>query len=159
LDSRAFTSASPYAGDLLAGFCLGLASVVAVATVTQNLHGLNERRSRADLSSVLVLAVAALLAAQCPPPKAHVELRVTRPQLDAESTTTLVARVPRHVEKPGRILRAPINVVIVGNIRLLTQTASRRGMAYGVGTRLITTQIHGPIFPQFRQQRAGTLDV
>ncbi|MCL5269040.1 MAG: phosphatase PAP2 family protein [bacterium] len=143
-----------FPSDVWAGYSLGLACTVLLATLASNWRRVGDRPSRADWPVLAVLlagmAVSTAIYARRPLLPEGRFISIGRPAPVA-TTAELAREAPRvAVGLPGRPV-APVNLVIIGRPEPLERRLLAEGWRVVAPDAFFTSQIQRPIFPVFIQ--------
>lgn len=150
-----------YPSDVLAGFCLGLGALVFTSTVASNLRWLSDADRRADLA-----VLATLLVGVCVASLVTIRNDGRRDVLpdawaafaeDTDSTTTLVAAMPRDaVNFTGKRI-VPTTLVVLGPLETLAEHLAAKGWEPVKANAFFTRGMATPVFPLFIDGRPARL--
>lgn len=141
-----------FPSDVLAGFCLGLASVITVATIATNLSGLEDVQRPADLPALGVFACALLFSGLelTQNPIAPKQTLSEDPRAERiETTSTLIAKTPKQARSLTGNPVIPTNLVIPGDLGRVRQRLEALGWERVSPRAFLSHQIAAPVFPAF----------
>jgi undecaprenyl-diphosphatase len=142
-----------YPSDVVAGFALGLACVVIATTLAHNIPALTDRAGRADWPVLTLVLVAVALSGvrtfgplRKPPPAAS---RLASPPTAHETSSTLLAGLPRAAQNLTGRLVVPTNLVVAGDPAPLRERLLAQGWRVVPPKGFFTREVAAPIFPAF----------
>jgi undecaprenyl-diphosphatase len=144
--------------DVVAGFFLGLASTVLMATLARNLSSLSDTPRRADLPMALVLGIgltcAVVLGKHAAPP--GLEFSAPQSRVDVRTTESLLAAMPREVRRVTGKATLPTNLMIAGDLEMVLDVLRGQNWKTVAPNAFYTREVHSPVFPAFvDEQPAG----
>ena len=152
-----------YPSDVLAGFSLGTGCLVLTATVVSNIRSLTDRPRRADFAVLGVLVLGLVIAgwrvvqrAETPPMLEAVRT-VVKFDHDAQTTTTLLAELPREGHNIVGDPVLPVTMVIVGKPDMMQQRLERAGWRLVKPNAFFSREMTAPVFPIFVNGRPAEL--
>lgn len=137
-----------FPSDVAAGFLLGIAVVVFMTTLTQNISRLPDTRVRTDISGIVVLAVWVAAAA------VYMHVHPATPpavmlQGDKATAPATIAGIPRAAYGLTGEPVAPVNVLLSAGAQPLLRVVTATGWTRIEPEGFFTTQIQAPVFPAF----------
>ena len=142
-----------FPGGVWAGYSLGLAGTVFVATLAQNISRLREAQKQVESSALIILAAGLLVAVGLSglhhAEKVPLWTTPPRTRITLKNPAELILLVPRQARGlPGQPV-APIALVFVGDPLKLEAHLVSRGWKSVQPESFFTRQIRAPIFPAF----------
>lgn len=141
-----------FPSDVLAGFLLGSACVVFLATIARNVAVLPDLQRRADLRALaVILAQLAFTWYIYSHQPAGPRPRVYRPGTGrtVETTSSLVKKVPREARGLSGQLSVPVDAVMVGDKYRFRDHLIGVGWEEVPSGAFFTSQVNAPLFPTF----------
>ena len=152
-----------YPSDVLAGFSLGMGCLVLTATVVSNIRSVKDCPRRADFAVLSVLVLGLLIAgwrvadrAEMPPMLEAVRM-VVKFDRNADTTTTLLAELPRDGQNLVGTPILPVTMVVIGKMDLLQKHLETAGWRVVKPNAFFSREMAAPVFPIFIKGRPAEL--